>query len=663
MADDIESANELEYTGLDAAAVALLQRQKATILGALSGILDGFYERTTRHPALAPLFPDAAKVAFAKDAQARHWAHLFDGKFDDVYRESARRIGQTHYRIDLSPQHYIAGYGYVLGELLRAIVLDQHGLVAMPGRRQQLADGLAAVARAVVLDMNIALATYWEEQVAARNGLIDAMIRRIDAEARDAASSIATLSSDLMRSAEAMTSTSASVASDTEATDAAANGALASAQTVASAAEELHASSAEIGKQVAQSAAAAREAVGRMQSAQAVVQRLGEAAAEIGKVVSLIGDIAGQTNLLALNATIEAARAGDAGKGFAVVAGEVKNFAGQSAKSAGEISARIATIQEVSAETARTIDAIAAAIGTMEQTATTIAAAVEEQTAATSEIARCVSVTAGHAEDVNRLMTSVKSSVRQARSAGADVGANAERLDAQMLTMSRMLTKAVRTASALSDRRSAPRRAVLLDGELLADGRSERVQAFDLSESGCMVNFAGSVQQGASVTVALPSEGIRGKAIVIACNDGFVHLRFEGFELPPGKVEAIARASIDRLVELTKSDHRAFVQRVKDAAGGKISLDLSTLAAHHSCRLGRWYDNVSDDRIMACPAFKALNGPHIRVHQAGHDVLEALQAGHDGDVQEGIARLDTASHEVTALLDRLGVEAQQRAAA
>jgi len=129
-------------------------------------------------------------------------------------------------------------------------------------------------------------------------------------------------------------------------------------------------------------------------------------------------NIGWQTNLLALNATIEAARAGDAGKGFAVVAGEVKSLAGQSAKSAGEISTRITTIQQVSAETARTIDAIAAAIGTMEHTATAIAAAVEEQTAATSEIARCVSVTAGHAEEVNRLMTSVKSSVRQARAAG-----------------------------------------------------------------------------------------------------------------------------------------------------------------------------------------------------------------------------------------------------
>jgi methyl-accepting chemotaxis protein len=663
MADDIGSTKELEYTGLDATALRLLQRQKATILKALPGILDHFYQRTTRHPALAPLFPDEAKVAHAKGAQEKHWAHLFEGRFDQAYRDSARRIGQTHYRIDLAPQHYIAGYGYVLGELLRAIVAEQHGLLTTPSRRQQLGDAVAAVARAAVLDMNMAMATYWEEQITARNGLVDTMIQRIDAEAREAAGSISTLSADLRRSAEAMTTTSASVASDTEATDAAAAGALASAQTVASAAEELHASSAEIGKQVVQSAAAAREAVARMQGAHAVVQRLGQAAEEIGKVVSLIGDIAGQTNLLALNATIEAARAGDAGKGFAVVAGEVKNLAGQSAKSAGEISARIATIQEVSAETARTIDAIAAAIGTMEQTATTIAEAVEEQTAATSEIARCVAVTAGHAEDVNRLMESVKSSVRQARAAGAGVGANAKRLDGEMLVMSRMLTKAVRTASALSDRRAATRRAVLLDGELQVDRRSERVQVFDLSESGCMVAVAGPVPEGTSVAIAIPSEGIHGAAVAIAGAEGFVHLRFEGFVLPAAQVDQIARSSIDRLVEVTKSDHRAFVQRVKDAVGGKVAVDRGTLATHHGCRLGRWYDSVSDNRILSLPAFKALNAPHIRVHQAGHDVLESLEAGLDAGVQGGIARLDAASKEVVALLDRLGLEARQRPAA
>jgi len=225
------------------------------------------------------------------------------------------------------------------------------------------------------------------------------------------------------------------------------------------------------------------------------------------------------------------------------------------------------------------------------------------------------------------------------------------------------LSMPVRTASALSDRRAIPRRAVLLDGQVQADGRSERVQVYDLSELGCMVSFPRALRPGASVAIAIPSEGIQGPATVIAEGDGFVHMRFQGFDLPTAKVDAIALASIERLVELTKSDHRSFVQRVKDAVGGKTGVDLATLATHHGCRLGLWYDSVSDERLISCPAFKALNSPHIRVHQCGHDVLEAFEAGRHEDVQEGIARLDTASQEVIALLDRLGVEVRQSAAA
>ncbi len=159
---------------------------------------------------------------------------------------------------------------------------------------------------------------------------------------------MATLTADLARSARRVDDANGAMSKDAGAAVAAANGALASAQTVATAAEQLHVSIAEIGGRVAQSAAAARAAVQRMQSAQTVVRRLAEAAEEIGRVVSLISDIAGQTNLLALNATIEAARAGESGRGFAVVANEVKSLASQSAHSAEEITGRIATIQLVS---------------------------------------------------------------------------------------------------------------------------------------------------------------------------------------------------------------------------------------------------------------------------------------------------------------------------
>ena len=111
---------------------------------------------------------------------------------------------------------------------------------------------------------------------------------------------------------------------------------------VAGAAEQVATGATEATARAEEASAAARTGSEKMQStvdgidrirdamevASKEVASLGEQSAEIGKIVAVIDDIAAQTNLLALNAAIEAARAGEQGRGFAVVAWVTRQRAG-----------------------------------------------------------------------------------------------------------------------------------------------------------------------------------------------------------------------------------------------------------------------------------------------------------------------------------------------
>jgi len=150
---------------------------------------------------------------------------------------------------------------------------------------------------------------------------------------------VATASTQMQSSAEAMTASAERASEKAIAVATASEEATNNVRIVSIATTEMSTSVEIIARQADESARIAKEAVDEAGSANEKVQGLEVAAGKIGEVIGLINDIASQTNLLALNATIEAARAGEAGKGFAVVATEVKSLADQTARATDEIGA------------------------------------------------------------------------------------------------------------------------------------------------------------------------------------------------------------------------------------------------------------------------------------------------------------------------------------
>jgi len=140
-------------------------------------------------------------------------------------------------------------------------------------------------------------------------------------------------------------------------------------------------------------------------------------------------------------------------------------------------------------------------------------------------------------------------------------------------------------------------------------------------------------------------------------NDRDLVLVTKGFEQASSVLNNQIGSFVDlgpcAIVEIAKNDHVTFKKGVIGALTGVGDLTADRLPDHHNCRLGRWYDSVSDEDIRNNPAFRALEDPHKRVHEAGKEVLRQHQKGDEAAALTEADRLDAASHEVLACLDQL----------
>ena len=107
------------------------------------------------------------------------------------------------------------------------------------------------------------------------------------------------------------------------------------------------------------------------------------------------------------------------------------------------------------------------------------------------------------------------------------------------------------------------------------------------------------------------------------------------------------------MLEIYKTDHLIWKWRIYNMFLGYEQLDSERIADYKDCRLGKWYYGIECGKFKDFKEFKAMEEPHIKLHETAREAILAFNAGDIEKADMCLETMDVYSKQVFKLIDDL----------
>ena len=110
-------------------------------------------------------------------------------------------------------------------------------------------------------------------------------------------------------------------------------------------------------------------------------------------------------------------------------------------------------------------------------------------------------------------------------------------------------------------------------------------------------------------------------------------------------------------IQTVKMDHVVWKLEVYKVMLGLSDKTIESFADHTMCRLGKWYyEGEGSTKYASLSYFRALEAPHVAVHENGISALDAFSRGEEAEAVKYLERMEKVSGDVLDLLSSLSSE-------